>query len=128
MDRLKDKAHLIMLGMGLLNFTVLPFCRLRVDNLFTLVTFPCHCQEPKPRAEALSRSEGAAWRAATKQSPPSPAIEGRRLLRRVYPVRYPRARNDRLSSLTRSHSPKHNGEFRNQRIESAGIRSILNSL
>jgi hypothetical protein len=39
MDRLKDKAHLITLNVGLLNFTVLPFCRLRVDNLFTLVTF-----------------------------------------------------------------------------------------
>jgi protein-S-isoprenylcysteine O-methyltransferase Ste14 len=28
MDRLKDKAHLIMLGMGLLNLAVLPFWRL----------------------------------------------------------------------------------------------------
>jgi hypothetical protein len=38
MDRLKDEAHLITLSVGLLNF-VLPFCRLRVDNLFTLVAF-----------------------------------------------------------------------------------------
>jgi protein-S-isoprenylcysteine O-methyltransferase Ste14 len=30
MDRLKDKAHLIVLGLGLLNFTVLPLWRLRI--------------------------------------------------------------------------------------------------
>ena len=32
MNRLKDKAHLVMLGVGLLNIAVLPFWRLSMDK------------------------------------------------------------------------------------------------
>jgi protein-S-isoprenylcysteine O-methyltransferase Ste14 len=32
MERLKDKTHLIMLGVGLLNLVLLPFWRLSIDK------------------------------------------------------------------------------------------------